>query len=153
MDLRTEYRSSVQNSTGRTALCVDFGTTCDLGGAGTALVFPWLALVCLPRAVWAEPRPEWADGSLTWYASVSPPGKSLVKTPRLPPGHHLPTHGNRGLTAFQRKAVGERRRGIQKPQSSHRDSCLSPCVPITHTHWSQGSPKEQELALNETACA
>lgn len=24
-------------------------------------------------------------------------------------------------------------------------------APVTHTHWSQGRPKEQELALDETA--
>lgn len=55
-------------------------------------------VVCPSRAVWAEPRPEWAEIS---HLACKPesPGKCLVKTQSLPPGHPLPTPGNSSSTA------------------------------------------------------
>lgn len=62
----------------------------------------------LPRAVCAEARPEWAELSHLVCKRESP-GKCLVKTQSLPPGHRLPTPSNSSSTAAlapQTEAVG-----------------------------------------------
>ena len=74
------------------------------------------------------------------------------------PWHQLSTHSNSSsLMALFAPASQEWCWGRQREGSGSlclpRDSCPSPWGPITPSHWFQGRPKDQELALNETACA
>lgn len=75
-------RESIQNDAWYTVLY--YGSLAwEVGGNPSV---PWLALVCLVRAVWMDLRPEWADGFLACsQCEDSLLGKCLVKIQNLLP--------------------------------------------------------------------